>query len=65
MPRKQRFKPSRKPKIVDSPTDLPTLAGLDPSRSREISPVDIESDGRGHRTTDVFQSAGELGGESG
>ena len=65
MPRKQRFKPSRKPKVVGTPTNLAVSSEIEPTRSTEISPVDIESDGRGRRDPGVFSSAVDLGGESG
>lgn len=51
MPRKQRFKPSRKPKTIDTPVELTTLGGsppipplTDPPRSREVTPDDRGGD---------------------
>lgn len=39
MPRKQRFKPSRKPKIMGTPTDLGTLANASAPVSGERPPL--------------------------
>ena len=39
MPRKQRFKPSRKPKIMGTPTDLGTLANARAPVSGERPPI--------------------------
>lgn len=67
MPRKQRFKPSRKPKAIGTPTDLAPLpaeaAAGEPAGSREVTPAVIESEVR-HREPAAFSSATELGGES-
>lgn len=53
MPRKQRFKPSRKPKPVDAPQEEETPRSPGDSGSHEpVQPPDLEED---H----------ELGGESG
>ena len=71
MPRKQRFKPSRKPKAIGTATDLAPLAEAgttvatgDPARSREVTPAVIDADVH-TRETGAFSSAAELGGESG
>ena len=64
MPRKQRFKPSRKPKVIGTPADQVATFAIETTRSKETSPVDIESDGRGRRDTGVFPSARDAGGES-
>ncbi len=69
MPRKQRFKPSRKPKAVGTLTDLVPLDGaaqsvvpIDPARSQDTMPVDAEAI---HRSTDAPPPAVDLTGESG
>jgi hypothetical protein len=64
MPRKQRFKPSRKPKVIGTPADQVVSFAIETTRSTETSPVDIESDGRGRRDSDVFTSTRDIGGES-
>ena len=67
MPRKQRFKPSRKPKAIGTPTDLAPLPAeveaRDSTRSREVTPAVIEPDVRHHEPA-AFSSAPELRGES-
>lgn len=66
MPRKQRFKPSRKPKQVENPTVDPTANPSTPdtgkhdeppgSEHRRIDPGDIESGG-GFRTRAVIDDS--------
>jgi hypothetical protein len=69
MPRKQRFKPSRKPKAVGTLTEFAPLRQAEPpleaARSQEIVPGGVDADARGHRTTDLIPSMIDLGGESG
>lgn len=62
MPRKQRFKPSRKPKAVGTQTGLATTAAIESTRSHEIG---LEAEAQARRDTDVFTSVVDLGGESG
>jgi hypothetical protein len=72
MPRKQRFKPSRKPKAIGTLTDLTPVDRTEPStdpikstRSQEVVSGEVESDGR-NRETDAMPSVIiDLGGESG
>jgi hypothetical protein len=70
MPRKQRFKPSRKPKAVGTLTDLapmdgagPAVPNIEPANAREgrQGGGDPEAIGR----ADAISSAPDLGGESG
>jgi len=58
MPRKQRFKPSRKPKPVGTPTDVATLQAVESMR-----PPD--SDGRDQRPLEESPPAMDAGSESG
>jgi hypothetical protein len=67
MPRKQRFKPSRKPKAVGTLTDLmpldgsaPVIAPSDPARSQDATPDDAQPM-RGD--ADASPAALDLGGE--
>ena len=70
MPRKQRFKPSRKPKAVGTLTDL---APVDqeaqvpvPTRSQDASNGIVESIiDRGRQETDAYSKMNDVGGESG
>lgn len=64
MPRKQRFKPSRKPKVIGTPAEQVAGFAIETTRSPDSSPVDIESDGRGRRDSDAFPSMRDAGGES-
>jgi hypothetical protein len=72
MPRKQRFKPSRKPKVLGTVADLapldrsdPNAPAIDPARSREVGSGDFATDCHGHRDTDASSWALDLGGDSG
>jgi len=71
MPRKQRFKPSRKPKAVGTLTDLtpldgaePTTASIEPTRSQEATSGEVESTGRNRETDAIPSIIVDLGGES-
>lgn len=68
MPRKQRFKPSRKPKAVGTSTDLTPLAQTaqvpGPTKDQDASAVEGVIDG-GYRDTDAYAKPTDLGGESG
>jgi hypothetical protein len=59
MPRKQRFKPSRKPKAIGTLTDFtpldradPTAPVIEPTESRAAEPVIAESDDRSRGDAD-------------
>jgi len=59
MPRKQRFKPSRKPKAIGTSTDFapldragPTAPVIEPTGSRVTSPIVAESSDRSRGDTD-------------
>jgi hypothetical protein len=71
MPRKQRFKPSRKPKAVGTLTDLapvdraePMTAPIEPARSK-ATPVGGEPDGRRRESDAIPSVIVDLGSESG
>lgn len=61
MPRKQRFKPSRKPKVVGTPTDLSTTTEIEAKGSPHM---EVGSPVLTRRDTDVFAAMGDVGGES-
>jgi len=68
MPRKQRFKPSRKPKAVGTLTDLapmdradPAVATIEPASARESRPGRAEPEAIGR--ADAITSAPDLGGD--
>ena len=72
MPRKQRFKPSRKPKAVGTLTDLtpldpagPTVAPLEPPAPQEITSGEIEAEVRSRDSEVIPSVIVDLGGESG
>jgi hypothetical protein len=70
MPRKQRFKPSRKPKAVGTLSDLTPVEqsaeGAVPKRTPEVSTSDVEGIlERGRQETDTYAKQADLGGESG
>ena len=62
MPRKQRFKPSRKPKAVGTPTDLSTTTAMETKGSPQM---EVGSPVLTRRDTDVFATVVDMGGESG
>jgi len=78
MPRKQRFKPSHKPKVVGtvgtvgtvpdltlldrSEVIAPVAPAINLARSGETNCPDLAADGRGRRDTDTFPSRLDLGG---
>jgi hypothetical protein len=67
MPRKQRFKPSRKPKAVGTLTDLasvnPTHPTVEPAKAREASPGGVEPEAIGR--ADTVPSASGVGRDPG
>jgi len=70
MPRKQRFKPSRKPKAVGTMTDLTPVEQASevavPKRASEPSTGVVEGIiDRGRQDTDAYAKMSDLGGESG
>jgi hypothetical protein len=72
MPRKQRFKPSRKPKAVGTLTDFAPLDRADPTApviestgSRAAEPGSAEPDGRNRGDTDARSAGIETRGHSG
>jgi len=70
MPRKQRFKPSRKPKAVGTLTDLAPVDQAAqvrvPIRPQDAGNGIVESIiERGRQDTDVYSRMTDLGGESG
>jgi hypothetical protein len=73
MPRKQRFKPSRKPKAIGTLTDLAPLVdqaepSTDPIKStgsQEVASGEIEPDVRSRESDAIPSVIIDLGGESG
>jgi hypothetical protein len=72
MPRKQRFKPSRKPKAVGTATDLAPVTGADSAGAtpgavtpRESAPEAVTPEDRVHHDAGEFTPANELGREPG
>jgi hypothetical protein len=64
MPRKQRFKPSRKPKIVATPTDLTVVPASEPTTTTEAGQVVFDATAHVRKDTGVFASAVDVAGET-